>query len=195
MNRLHHRGGGHHIGRTPAVAVAHIHVFDQAQFQAALAGQGRQGQQLILVSASLDHRVELQSARGWIKTGAARMLDRLQHQLEGSPASSLIRQARHCCHAGRAAAIQAQGEAIQASTAQALGAFGVQEQAVARERNLSQALLPQRLAGADQALKLGMQQRFTAREPQAVSPQAYRRRDQLQPLVQVQEPGRFLPIR
>jgi hypothetical protein len=42
-----------------------------AQLQAALAGQGRQGQQLVVVAAPLDHGVQLEGTVGRIKAGGA----------------------------------------------------------------------------------------------------------------------------
>ena len=75
----HHLGGGDHLGGIPAVAVAHIHVFDQPQLQPPLPGQGRQGQQLVGVVVAGDHGVELQLAGSRIKARRPGVVDGRQH--------------------------------------------------------------------------------------------------------------------
>jgi hypothetical protein len=49
----------HHVLHAPAVAGAHVHVFDEAQHVAVLAREGRERQHLVLVHAALHDAVEL----------------------------------------------------------------------------------------------------------------------------------------
>ena len=69
LQTLHHLSSGQHLLRRPAIAIPHIHVFDQAQLDASITGQCRQGNQLIIVMAALNHAVQLQLPKGWVKTG------------------------------------------------------------------------------------------------------------------------------
>ena len=48
-NALQHHFGRQHLIHSPAIAIAHIHVFDQAQFHALAARQLRQRNQLIVI--------------------------------------------------------------------------------------------------------------------------------------------------
>jgi hypothetical protein len=110
----HHLGRRQHRLGPPAVAIAHVHELDQAQLHPPLPRQRRQGQQLVVVAAPLDHGVELELALRRIEPRRPRLLDRRQHlRQQRFPRRWPTRQPRHRRHRRPIGAIEAEGEAIE----------------------------------------------------------------------------------
>ncbi|OIQ78261.1 hypothetical protein GALL_400320 [mine drainage metagenome] len=70
-----HLLGRQHLVHTPAVGVAHIHVFDETQDDAAIAEMRRHREDLRVVGAALDHHVHFH----WAQSRSLRRLDAPQH--------------------------------------------------------------------------------------------------------------------
>ena len=83
-NALHHHLGRQHLIHSPAIAIAHIHLFDQAQFHPLTARQLRQGDQLIVVHTPLNHRIELEVTCSWIEPSGSCSDQTSQHLLHQS---------------------------------------------------------------------------------------------------------------
>ena len=166
IDAAHHRRRRPHGRRIPAIAVAHIHEFDQPQFHPPPAGQGRQGQQLVGIAprAGLDHGIELQLAALGIKAGGAGVLQGRQHLgQQGFTGGGPALETSHAGHAGRRHGIEADGDPIQAGGPQGLGPGGAEQHAISGEgqaaegaAGIARGTLAQGTQGLQQGVELGM---------------------------------------
>ena len=144
---IDHHGCRQNLLHGPAVAIAHIHVFDQTQLQPLLTRQHRQRNQLIVVHAALDHRIELQSPNSRVKSGRTSSLESRQHLLNQTVSSRFpTAQASHARHHLTLDRIKTDGDPFEASCTKSTGPFLRQQDSVAGECHLPQTL--QRISGS-----------------------------------------------
>jgi hypothetical protein len=134
------------------IAVAHVHILDEAHDHAAAAEAVDQIEYRVIVDSALDDRVDLDGR----EIGALGGLDTGEHLVDAAEAAA------HAREDLRIQAVQAHGDAVEARGFQLRGVAREQD-AVGRQRNI----VDSRDAGeiADQIGEVRAQQRFAAGQP------------------------------
>ena len=132
----------------PAVGVAHVHEFDEAQNMAAALEVARHVDHALVVDAAFDHHVDLERPQAH----AIGFLDALQNL--GHRKIDIVHRAEYRV----VERIQADGDAVQTGVFQGLG-FLLEQRAVGGEREIEPGFAGQQF---DQFFQLPAHQRFAA---------------------------------
>src|SRR6185437_6815298 len=108
---------GHHELLAPVVAVADVHVLDEADYYAGAAEALYQIEHRMIVDTPLHHRIDLDR----LEPRAPRLLDSRQHVFR--PAEASAHAAKHL----RVGAVEADGDALQSRRAQLEGVLGEED--------------------------------------------------------------------
>jgi hypothetical protein len=185
MKKLNHLISWHHLITTPAIAIAYIHIFDQTQLQSLLSGQLRQGNQLIIIVAALDHSIEFEASLRRVVPSSTSSINASQHPLQQSIPSLRTRtQASHSRNTRALNGIQADCDAIHSRRAQSTRLLTIEKRTIGGDSNLLQPTegvrnrLPAQREGIKKRPKTIAEQRFTARESKRMCSQLTGRMNQ-----------------
>ena len=156
QTRLNLRAG-QDLVHAPAVGVAHVHVFDEAQFDPSVEKVPGHGDNLVVVHALLNHHVDLD--RG--QPHPQGCIDAVQHLAHGDLAVA------HAAKGGVIQRVQADGDALKAGVLQGLNP-GPQQGAVGGERQLGRGAFcrAQRCQPGNEVIEVLAHQGLSARQTQ-----------------------------